>query len=734
MQYEEFVTRLLPKFTNPDTGAEPEPAPPTKVESMLVERIQSKFAQVRKAFRAIDKDHSGTISPDELALVLKEMGLDVQSAEVQGILKHMDKDQDGAIEYDEFNEQFGKLIHGDSMSHNMLDMMGSPEKRKVVARPDGASKTNLENAQKILKNKLANNFSQVRLAFRRFDEDHSGTISQAEFRLALRSFGVDLSDADLDAMVATFDQDGGGDVSYEEFNTFVSELLNPSEKGGGMLGTIEASASHQRGAQQARDTTVKASAEDVEKMLVEKIKNKFNKVQHAFRSFDKDHSGSINADEFKAVLYTYGLAASEEELERLVSKFDVDGDGTIRYDEFNATFGQVVNPGHDDGGHGSGARRDFPPPREDAPAVSGGAGDAAAAAPAPAPAEPATEHVEADVAVAAAAAAGPATDGEPAPPRGPVTPADLQRRTRTRKRGPRRLADIDPTPSPGPKPVRYGGTHRSKFGGVAPPLSPIRTARGMPTARSSYSSSRSPGKLSKTALRRQLDAAGDLSPETVAAVRKAVASNGGQIQSLFRAFRRVDTGRTGDIPVRDFIDVLQTVGVDADRSQLRALASAHAHDGRSVDYPDFVKHFARLTHVQMAPTVPATKLRATAQHGGATQKAGGGLPGLRPASATHSMIASLVNESKGPAQQVRGLVETSWKDMMRVFRTFDDDRTGRVSIGELRKVLAHFGVRIARGDLELLTAKSVDASGEVSYQAFIKRNLRAAAAKAAMYG
>lgn len=729
VQYDEFFAKLVDKLSS--KAAEAPPSAPDPVESMLAERIQNKFAQVRRAFRAIDRDHSGTISSEELKLVLKELGIDAKATEVRHIIDHMDSDHDGVIEYDEFNEQFGKLIHGDS-SKNILDLMGSPEKREHKPLIGKADQTDLTTANNILKEKLANNFSQVRKAFRQFDEDHSGTITAGEFRLALRSFGIDLSDEDLNGMVAVFDTDGDGTVGYQEFNKYVSELLNPSEEvGGGMLGRIENSPTHDIH-REARDTTIKGTAEDVEAMLVDKIKNKYNKVQHAFRSFDKDHSGSINADEFKAVLYTYGMATTEEELQRLVSKFDVDGDGTIRYDEFNETFGQVVNPGHEASAYGTGPHNAMPPPVEHAAAGAGG--DAAPAAAAGAGADASGPEADAPAEqLYTDSASRPRTGASRAMSR-------ASRRSGSplkRKGAGRRYPELEePAGAPLPS-VRYGGTHRSRFRGerTSPSPSPVRRnpLGGLPgSGRHSYSSSRSPGKLSKDLLRRQVDAAAVVSAETVDTVRKAVAVGGGGLQGMFRAFRRVDSEKTGILSYREFADVLSAAGVKLDRSQVKALARAHSR-GRHVDYSDFVKHYARLTHMSVSPV----KMNATStfrsgtasdtRAGNSLSKSTGALPALRPGTSSTSIVQSMVNAERGPREVVRNLVEAQWKDMLRVFRTFDDDRNGNVSVGDLHKVLAHFGSRVSKDDVRAITAKLDLGDGQIKYQDFVKAQLKRAA-------
>jgi calmodulin len=60
----------------------------------------------------------------------------------------------------------------------------------------------------------------------------------------------------------------------------------------------------------------------------------FQDLREAFRIFDKDHSGYIEAKEIIAVTTTLGQALSRDELEQFMSEADLDGDGRLNYEEF----------------------------------------------------------------------------------------------------------------------------------------------------------------------------------------------------------------------------------------------------------------------------------------------------------------------------------------------------------------------------------------------------------------
>ncbi|CAL1262227.1 unnamed protein product [Larinioides sclopetarius] len=53
-----------------------------------------------------------------------------------------------------------------------------------------------------------------------------------------------------------------------------------------------------------------------------------------FRSFDTDRSGSIDKNELKSALTTFGYRLSDRFYSLLVQKFDSDGTSTIKFDDF----------------------------------------------------------------------------------------------------------------------------------------------------------------------------------------------------------------------------------------------------------------------------------------------------------------------------------------------------------------------------------------------------------------
>ena len=88
---------------------------------------------------------------------------------------------------------------------------------------------------------LAVNMARVIDLFREWDDDGNGMVNQLEFRRALPMLGLKVDRADAEACFQSFDEDGSGEISYEELH---GKLRDAMIKGRG----IELDASLQAGA------------------------------------------------------------------------------------------------------------------------------------------------------------------------------------------------------------------------------------------------------------------------------------------------------------------------------------------------------------------------------------------------------------------------------------------------------------------------------------------------------
>ena len=130
-------------------------------------------AEYKQTFDMFDTDQSGRISSAELGQVMEQLGQTPTEADLHAMVSEVDADGDGEINFEEF-----------------LMMM--------------AKKENSDN-------------DEIRAAFEIFDKNQDGFISPTELRTVMESLGEVLTEADIETMMKGADQNGDGQVSFDEF-------------------------------------------------------------------------------------------------------------------------------------------------------------------------------------------------------------------------------------------------------------------------------------------------------------------------------------------------------------------------------------------------------------------------------------------------------------------------------------------------------------------------------------
>ncbi|XP_039299229.1 neo-calmodulin [Nilaparvata lugens] len=171
--------------------------------------------------------------------------------------------------------------------------------------PPSATTTTQHNRLPLSKTQM----QEFREAFRLFDKDGDGSITQEELGRVMRSLGQFAREEELQQMLQEIDIDGDGYFSFEEFVEIVSNM----------------------------GATTERTADQEEKEL-----------RDAFRIFDKHNRGYITASDLRAVLQCLGEDLSEEEIEDMIKEVDVDGDGRIDFYEFVHALGEPSVADDDD--------------------------------------------------------------------------------------------------------------------------------------------------------------------------------------------------------------------------------------------------------------------------------------------------------------------------------------------------------------------------------------------------
>lgn len=133
----------------------------------------------------------------------------------------------------------------------------------------------------------------LRKAFDSFDTDKKGYITCETVATILKMMGVKISEKNLQEVIAETDEDGSGQLEFEEFAELSAKFL------------IE---------------------EDEEALK--------NELREAFRIYDKEGQGFITTDVLKEILTEIDSKLTPADLDGIIEEVDEDGSGTLDFDEF----------------------------------------------------------------------------------------------------------------------------------------------------------------------------------------------------------------------------------------------------------------------------------------------------------------------------------------------------------------------------------------------------------------
>ena len=142
----------------------------------MVENLtDEKIMEFKAAFELFDKDRNGKITSKELGTVMRGLGQNPTEEELKQIIREVDLDGNGTIDFKEFLCLMVKKMKDTDTDEELLE------------------------------------------AFKVFDRDGNGFITSHELRNIMNSLGEYLSTEEIIEMIKEADIDNDGQIDYEEF-------------------------------------------------------------------------------------------------------------------------------------------------------------------------------------------------------------------------------------------------------------------------------------------------------------------------------------------------------------------------------------------------------------------------------------------------------------------------------------------------------------------------------------
>jgi len=219
-------------------------------EVKLLELLRSKLAEtclggpgeLRKAFKLVDTKQTGRCNLREMVLALELNGLGLSHTDAEVLYSILDPEQRDGMDYNEFTalmmppdiaEAHSQTValgyqRGESLSRKGLRnrQTGGTEKSKAKIKPDPGevphfmSRLTPENVVQVLKNRVALALKAgpgaIRKWFELFDKDGNNEIDESELKELLVDFGLNLSEAQVNAFMTKLDTNCNGLLDQAE--------------------------------------------------------------------------------------------------------------------------------------------------------------------------------------------------------------------------------------------------------------------------------------------------------------------------------------------------------------------------------------------------------------------------------------------------------------------------------------------------------------------------------------
>ncbi|GIL77249.1 hypothetical protein Vretimale_3079 [Volvox reticuliferus] len=136
---------------------------------------EERYVEYKEAFNLFDSDGDGYITTKELGTVLRALGKSPTEAEIDAIVREVDPENRGVVDYKEFE----KIMRRDIREYN--------------------------------------NEQDLKAAWKVFDKAGQGFVSGAELRHVLTCVGEKLSPTEIEELLKEADSEGTGKVMYDDF-------------------------------------------------------------------------------------------------------------------------------------------------------------------------------------------------------------------------------------------------------------------------------------------------------------------------------------------------------------------------------------------------------------------------------------------------------------------------------------------------------------------------------------
>nr|DBA30474.1 TPA: hypothetical protein GDO54_006443 [Pyxicephalus adspersus] len=176
-------------------------------------------------------------------------------------------------------------------------------------------------------------------------------------------------------------------------------------------------------------------------------------------------------------------------------------------------------------------------------------------------------------------------------------------------------------------------------------------------------------------------------------------------QDVHKAFREKDLERRGEVSASDFSDIMKRFNMDLLKEDLEQLTLKYdLKNNGNLSYTDFLRNITLGPKQKTSPLLQRVKLQK---------------PRIPMSTGLHS--TSFLDA----ILRIQPKIVDCWRPMRRTFQSYDDGRTGYISIPDFKQVLRKFGINLSEDEFfHILGYFDKDLKSKVSYNDFLSEFLR----------
>jgi len=278
--------------------------------------------QLARHFKKFDRDGSGKLEGKEVKAFLDSLAVSSDSETRRAFVKKFDKNHDAKLSFREFVAIVKEVK---KKKHSKKD-----ELKHTFQKFDKDRSGTIEGAElKSLVKHLAetSGFKSRKAVLATFDQNHDGKLSYTEFSELIHAAEEDHKAAKIAGRAfKKFDADKSGKIEPKEFAKFL-EYLRLATNG-------EQRLKLQKSLGDAKGAFDEDSFKQIYVTSVRAARKREHEVKKAFRAADKDHSGELDRREVAHILPKLGIDISSDDLKKKLKSADADGDGQLDLKEF----------------------------------------------------------------------------------------------------------------------------------------------------------------------------------------------------------------------------------------------------------------------------------------------------------------------------------------------------------------------------------------------------------------